>query len=304
MKTKKDNKLLKGLLIFIVVSIIVNVFMAFIAKVFNISFFVSNELGTGPYIFYTFNISYFKINITQTIVNTWVIMLVITLILYFGTKKLSVDNPTKRQVIFEALYEFIENTFLNSFGKYKKRYMPFFTALFLLISFANLSFFLFPFVPIFVREDGALKVEPFFRTFTADINTNVALALLVTILFVGVLIRRVGITGYLKELSKPFVVMLPINFMGELAKPINITIRLFGNMVAGLVILGMIYGLNIPHLLEKVTGGYLTGPFSLALLWPIFIQLYLDVFVGILQAFVFTVLSSVYIGQSLGSEEI
>lgn len=293
------NKKLQLFIGFILISIIINITLSIIAKIFNINFFVSNEIGQGSYILYQFHVGNHLINITQTIVNTWAIMLVITLVLYFGTKNLSVTNPGKMQVILESLYLFIEKQFLSSFGSKKKKFMPFFAALFLLIAFANLSFFLFPFVPLFIREGGVLKIVPFFRTFTADLNSNVAYAFIVTIMFIGIAIKKRGILGYIKELSQPFAVMLPINLLGELAKPVNITVRLFGNMVAGLVILGMIYALNLPNIIHHLTNGSLSGPFSLAVIWPIFLQLYMDLFVGVLQAFVFTVLASVYIGQSI-----
>ena len=79
--------------------------------------------------------------------------------------------------------------------------------------------------------------------------------------------------------------------------------RLFGNMLAGLVIVGLLYSLVGHQLFQTVTNNLLKGNFSFAVGWTIILQLYLDLFIGIVQAFVFTVLSSVYIGEGLGEEE-
>lgn len=295
----KENKFYKIIGIFVVGSLFMNVVLSLIAKVFNIQFFIPTEVIEGPLIFFKIPVGKYTLNITQTIVNTWILIAILGLFFYFSTKNLSVENPSKLQIILEELYKFIENMFVSNYGKYKKTYMPFFTALFSIIAISNLSFFLFPFVPLIIKGNSGWEITPFFRTSTADINTTVGLAIVVFVIFIGAIIKRKGLLGFIKELCHPFAVMLPINLIGELAKPINISIRLFGNMIAGLVILAMIYGLNIPNLLGNLTHGFLGGPFSMGFVWPIFLQLYLDLFVGLLQAFVFTVLSSVYIEQSL-----
>lgn len=304
MKKIRENKFFVAIFIFLLISFVSNLILNIISKGLNINFFVPEEVVEGPLIFYSLKIGHFHLDINQTIVNTWVLMAILGSFFYFGTKKLSVHNPGKIQIILEEIYRFVEEMFVKNYGEYKRMFMPFFTALLLMIGISNLSFFLFPFVPLFVKGSDGIEVTPFFRTATADINTTVGLAIVVLIIFIGAIIRRKGFIGFMKELCQPFLLMFPINLVGELAKPINISIRLFGNMIAGLVILAMIYGLNIPHLFYSITNGYLDGPFSIAFLWPIFLQLYLDLFVGSLQAFVFTMLSSVYIEQCLiGPEE-
>lgn len=76
-------------------------------------------------------------------------------------KKASVENPSKMQIVMEEYYHFIENTFLTTFGKHKKTYVPFFSALFAFIMFSNLSTFLFPYIMMVVNEDGVKMVKPF-----------------------------------------------------------------------------------------------------------------------------------------------
>ena len=230
-------------------------------------------------------------------------MIFLTVMLKIGTKNLSVTNPGKFQIVLEMFYKFIENTFVASFGKYKKRFVPFFGAMFLFIWCSNLLSFFLPFVPAFSRENGEIIIRPFFRTPTADLNTTIGLALLVVVIFLGAAFRRVGVWGYLKGLAHPMPVMLPINLIGEFAKPLNTSMRLFGNMFAGIVIGGLAYGLMSHNLLGALSGHKINGLFSFALAWPIGLHIYFDLFAGTIQAYVFTVLSSVYIAETLGEEE-
>lgn len=289
--------------IFIGVTLLVNFLIALISTYFPVSFLKPTEIIEGPKIFAKFNIFGINIAINQTILNTWVLMILIILVLYIGTRRLSIEKPGTMQLILEELYNFIEGQFLSSFRNYKKTFMPFFSALFSFLLLSNLSTFLFPFIWMKETVNGATKIVPFFRTPTADINTTVGLAIIVTVTFVGCALYRDGIIGILRELSKPFVLMFPINLIGELAKPINISMRLFGNMFAGIVIVGLLYGISLNNVLSSWTYNTLRGSFSFSVLWAGFLQLYLDLFIGALQAFVFTVLSSVYVQQALISED-
>lgn len=288
------NRYVKVIGILVFITAIVNIILAIIAKLLPVKFEIPSSLIDPPHVFYNLNIGKYVIPINQTVVNTWVIMIMITLVLYFGTRKLSVENPGTIQVLLEELYNFIDGYILANFRGYKKRFLPFFTAMFSMLLLANLSLFLFPFVVMVTKQDGAYIVKPFFRPATADINTTVGLALVVFVLFISCAIIKSGIKGFFKELCQPFIFMLPLNIISELAKPINISMRLFGNMFAGLIMGALLYGISISFLKES---------FSLSVAWPVAIQLYLDLFVGVIQAFIFTVLASVYVQQSLIKDE-
>ncbi|WP_231679236.1 F0F1 ATP synthase subunit A [Oceanivirga miroungae] len=290
-------------MIFIGVTILVNGILALISTYLPISFLKPKDIIEGPKIFAKFNLLGINIYINQTILNTWILMLLMIVILYLGTRKLSVEKPGVMQLILEELYNFIDEQFLANFKNYKKTFMPLFSALFSFLLLANLSSFLFPFIWMKETHGNITKIVPFFRTPTADINTTVGLALIVTITFIGCGIYKNGVIGIIRDLSKPFVLMFPINLIGELAKPINISMRLFGNMFAGIVIVGLLYGISLNNILSSWTGNMLNGSFSFAVMWPGFLQLYLDLFIGALQAFVFTVLSSVYVQQALLGDE-
>lgn len=297
---KKAGKVILGI---VAITLVINLILALISSFLPVSFLKPADLIEGPRVFAVFNFGKYTININQTIVNTWVLMILIVVILILGTLHLSVDNPGGFQLLLEEYYNFISNTFLSNYRKYKNRFIPFFSALFAFILLSNLSVFLFPYIFMWEKEGKTWYIKPFFRTATADINTTLGLALIVTVLFVACWVKRIGVIGIFKELCHPFFVMLPINIIGELAKPINISIRLFGNMFAGLVIIGLLYGISFNNVLSTWTFHLLKGSFSFAVAWPAALQLYLDLFIGILQAFVFTVLSSVYVEQTLIGEE-
>ena len=297
------KKVGKAILIFIVATLIINFILALFSTFLPISFLKPAELIEAPKVFAKIHIANHVLLINQTIVNTWVLMVLTIVILLLGTRNLSLDKPKGFQLILEEYYKFIEKTFLANYKQYKAKFIPLFSALFAFILFANLSVFLFPFIFMVNKEGGTYFVRPFFRTATADINTTLGLAIIVTVLFVTCWIKRQGLLGVFKELCHPFVIMLPINLIGECAKPINISMRLFGNMFAGLVIMALLYGISVNNVLSTWTFNLLKGSFSFSVLWPAVLQLYLDLFIGILQAFVFTVLSSVYVEQALIGEE-
>ena len=110
--------------------------------------------------------------------------------------------------------------------------------------------------------------------------------------------------NYFKSYIEPMWFMLPLNIVEKISSVLNTSMRLFGNMLAGLVIAGLLYSLVGRTLLETATKNVVDGLFSFSVGWPMVLQLYLDLFVGIIQAFVFTILSSVYVSESLAMGNI
>lgn len=293
------------ILILVVLTIVVNIILGLIGTFLPVNFTMPEGLVEAPRN-YNFIIGGMKLTLNQTILNTWAIIALIAIIIKMGTRKLSIENPEKFQIIMEEYYHFIENTFLSTFGEEKEKFIPFFSALFAFILFSNLSLFLFPFVVTITKgEDGMYEVHHFFRTPTADPNTTVGLALVVLFVTTYVAIKKSGWKRYLKSYVEPMWFMLPLNIVEKISSVLNTSMRLFGNMLAGLVIAGLLYSLVGRHLMQIVTKNLVGGPFSFSVGWPMVLQLYLDLFVGIIQAFVFTILSSVYVSESLelGHEE-
>lgn len=292
-----------SLLAIIALTFIINIILALASKFLPISFVKPEALVEAPHIFH-FTLGNFKFNVNQTVLNTWVIMLVIIIIIKIGTKNLSVLNPSRLQIVLEEYYQFIEKTFVASYGEDKGKFVPFFAALFAMLLFANTSIFIFPFVVMFLKnEGGTYTVHHFFRTPTADLNTTIGLALVVLILANGTAIKKEGLKHYLMGYFKPMWFMFPLNVIEKISNVLNTSMRLFGNMLAGLVIAGLLYSLVGQNLLGLMTKNFIDGPFSFSVGWPMALQLYLDLFVGVIQAFIFTTLSSVYVGEAFKEEE-
>lgn len=220
--------------------------------------------------------------VTMTVVGSWFCIFVLFLIFKIGTKNMKLVPESKLQILLESLYNFFDGIITQMIGKWKKKYFNFISCLCLFIFTGNILTF-FP-IPWLSKDATGMVLAPAFRAPTADLNTTVGLALLTTIVFVGTNISRIGVLGYFKGFMEPVPIMLPLNIIGELAKPVNMSFRLFGNMFAGMVILGLLY---------KAVPAVIPAP----------LHLYFDLFSGAVQSFVFTMLALVHIQGALGDSE-
>ncbi|MBR0129826.1 MAG: F0F1 ATP synthase subunit A, partial [Firmicutes bacterium] len=144
---------------------------------------------------------------------------------------------------------------------------------------------------------------------TADLVTELAWAIVVFIIITYNNIKSSGLLGYLKSFCSPIFLMAPFNVLGEVFKPVSMTFRHFGNIVSGSVISALVYaGLAaanvalfglIPGAVGKVLGAI---PF-LTVGVPAVLSLYFDWFGSVIQAFIFCVLTMVFISQAAGEEE-
>ncbi|MGY0395515.1 MULTISPECIES: F0F1 ATP synthase subunit A [unclassified Fusobacterium] len=219
--------------------------------------------------------------VTITVVTTWFLIFFMFMLFRIGTSKLEVI-PGKLQLILESIYAFLDGVVEQMMGSWKKKYLSYIGPLFLFIFTSNIISF-FP-IPWFSLSDGHISFAPAFRTPTSDLNTTVGLALLTTFMFLKASIKSNGVLGYFKGFLAPIPIMLPLNIVGEFAKPVNISVRLFGNAFAGGVIMGLLY-MGAPAVV------------------PAALHLYFDLFSGLVQSFVFIMLSMVYIQGSLGDSE-
>lgn len=232
------------------------------------------DIGNGHY----------GLPVTITVVGTWFFMFVLFLLFKIGTKKVEVIPKTWLQTALESLYSFLDSTIEQMIGKWKNKYFSFIATLFIFILTSNLLTFCFPIPWPSFGPNGSVTVGPAFRSPTMDLNTTVGLALVVMILFTWTNIKRNGIIGYSKGFLDPVPVMLPLNIIGEFAKPVNMSMRLFGNMFAGSVIMGLLY---------KAAPWVIPAP----------LHLYFDLFSSVVQTFVFTMLTMVHIQGALGDSE-
>ncbi len=232
-----------------------------------------------------------EIIVTETVTTTWIIMLAFLLIFWWGTKDLK-EKPGKKQMFFEMIYDFYDWLAGNVLSKWKGKFMPYVSALMTYLLIANIISLL-P-IPWLFKTEAGYSISNLFKSPTSDLNTTVGLALITAAVFLYYGIKVNGILGYMKSLLEPTPLMLPMNIIGELAKPLNISMRLFGNMLGGAVIITLLYQFS-SWLFSKF---YVPAPVFIVPL-----HLYFDIFAGIIQSFVFTMLTLVYISMAVGDSE-
>lgn len=228
--------------------------------------------GFGPRIVFTLP---GNIPVTETVTVTWLIMAVLAVFSYFATRKLD-KVPNKFQNVVEILVDAINNLTKQTMGEDKMRFAPYMGTLILFIGIANIS--------------GLFGLRPP----TADINTTFGLAIMTFFMVHYNAIKSNGIKNYMKGYLEPMPFLLPLNIIGELANPISLSFRLFGNIVGGLIIMSLLYGA-----LASLSG-------SLGIPIPIFqtgipavLHIYFDLFAGLLQSFIFTMLTMVFIAMAM-----
>ncbi|SFS34531.1 F0F1 ATP synthase subunit A [Marininema halotolerans] len=220
----------------------------------------------------------------------------VLLITILGTRGRAM-RPGKFQNFVEMVLEFIRGVNNMSFDSKKaERYIGFSLTLFLFIFIANqLGVLLMisakvddpiPWLGLTkeVLESSHDEVA-FFKSPTADINVAIALALAIT-LYAHFMGMRKNIKGYLSHYVKPYFWMLPLHLIDELAKPATHAMRLWANIFAGEVLIVILLGFAKP----LITGA------------PLLVWIAFSLFVGTIQAYIFTVLATVYISQKISDE--
>ena len=244
---------------------------------------------TGARIFYTFPFDFpilGKFSITETLVVSWIVMAVITGLCIWLTRDLKVENISKRQAFAEMLVETANNFVVGNAGEKFRGLVPFVAALFATSVFSNLISLL-----------GL-------RSPTADLSTEAAWAGLVFVMITHQKIKTSGIGGYLKGYTEPIFIMTPFNVLSELATPISMACRHFGNVLSGIVINTLIYtalalaSSAILGLIPGAVGAFLKHIPILDVGIPAILGVYFDWFTGIMQAFIFCMLTTLYIANA------
>ncbi|GAB6086245.1 F0F1 ATP synthase subunit A [Alkaliphilus crotonatoxidans] len=213
------------------------------------------------------------IPITETVVNTWIIMAILTVLAFVTTRRFE-KIPKGVQNVVEALVEIINNFTASTMGENKRVFSAYMGTLFVFLVFANLL--------------GLVGLRPP----TADLNTTFALSLITFVIIHYQGIRKGGLGGYLKGYFEPFPLLMPINLIGEIALPISLAFRLFGNIVGGLIIMALIY--------SGLAAIFSIGPIPILQAGiPAVLHMYFDVFSGVLQTFIFMMISMIYISNAM-----
>ncbi len=230
--------------------------------------------GFGPYVFYRTS---FGLRITETLVVSWIIIIGLIVASYFLTRNLQ-KIPKGVQNILEMLVGGVYTLVENTMGKDNLSFAPYIGTLMLYLAFSNLA-----------------GLTGFLRAPTADLNTTLGLALITFFMCHINGIKSKGIGAYLKGFTEPFFLLTPINVIGEIANPISLSFRLFGNLVGGLIIMSLVYGAlaGLTNLLFGI------GIPVLQLGLPVVLHMYFDVFSGLLQTFIFAMLTMVYVSSAM-----
>lgn len=222
----------------------------------------------------------------DTVLTTWIVMAVtLPLFAWIGASYRSA-RINRRQTFLEGVINYFADLAYSSMGKTAEPFVPFFIALVIFIFLLN-EFGAFPF-----KEPLELS---FGGSPTADLNTAAALAILVFLLIQFSGIRRFGLAFY-KHFVKPMPGMLPLNLLEEFIRPITLTLRLFFNIFIGELLLFVV--------VQIITAQVSIGFFNLSLtaaIGPFFIEIF-NFLIGLLQAFVFALLSVVYLSLALADE--
>lgn len=208
------------------------------------------------------------VDVRDTVVSTWIMMVIII--------ALAVVVRRSRPTMLEMVLEFLEDLISDLLGEHPiEPYLPFLGSLAIFVAFANLLSVL-PTIPL---PGGTMLpiVAP-----TRDINTPIALAVVVffSVHYYG--IRQQGIWGYLKNLASP-IFLLPLEIVGQISRSVSLAVRLFGNVLSTELIVLVVFML-IPLVVPLPVIG-------------------LNIFTGLLQAYIFTALAAVYVSTGLEEGE-
>jgi F-type H+-transporting ATPase subunit a len=203
--------------------------------------------------------------ITAPVVTTWAIMIVLGLGAAFATRRLRLV-PSSAQSLLELLVEAVDGQIRDTLGADPAPYRPLIGGIFVFVLTANWS----SLIP---------GVEPP----TAKLETDAALALVVFVATIVYGVRSRGLLGWAETFAEPSWVMIPLNLVEQITRTFSLIVRLFGNVMSGVFVVGIVLGLA-------------------GLLVPIPLMA-LDLLTGAVQAYIFAVLATVFIGAAVGEAE-
>lgn len=206
-----------------------------------------------------------EIWITETLVNSWIVTVVLIILAILARRVMSKAEliPRGWQNAIELVVETFDGFVSGAVGPKLNYIAPWFFAVFVyLVASALSSLF-------------GLRAP------TADWSTTFALSVCTFVLMVVMAIKHKGFKAYFESLLVPIWLFLPVNIIGEFAKPISLSFRLFGNMLSGTIIIAMYSAMT---------------PWWASIGVPILLYTIFDIFFGLLQAYIFVIISLSYIG--------
>lgn len=241
-----------------------------------------DSLANGAKVYFAIHTPWFDINITQTTITLLVATILLMVAAVLISKNLK-KRPGRFQVIVEKLVTMLYGLVESTMGKHNLKFAPYIGTLFLSSIVCTL-----------------LGMTQVLRSATADLSVTLAWALVTTGMVWYSNIKNFGFVAWLKGFTEPIVVMTPMNIVSEIAQPISLAFRHFGNVVGGSVLTALVY--TALGGLTSILFGWLPGflgeiPF-LQVGIPAFLSIYFDLFSGFVQALVFSLLTMVYVGAA------
>lgn len=203
----------------------------------------------------------FDIPLPESVVVTWGIMAFLVIMSIIFTRNLEVV-PKGKQAVFESLISFIYGLFYNILGEHGKRYIPYMMTVLMYLGIANMV--------------GIIGVAPP----TKDLNVTAGLSLMSIVLVQYASIHKRGVGGWIKHFAHPLKMIAPMNVLELAIKPVSLCMRLFGNILGAYIVMELII-------------------FCVPAVVPLVGSLYFDFFDGLLQAYVFCFLTSLFIQEAI-----
>jgi F-type H+-transporting ATPase subunit a len=219
-------------------------------------------LSPDDRVFFTFGF----VEINATLVFTWLVMVILIILSLLATKNIRKGPDVSRwQAGFELIVEGIRGQIREMMGGDPDKYLAFLGSLFLFIITSNI-----------------LTILPVYEAPTGSLSTTAALAIIVFVSVPVFGIAENGVRGYLIHYIKPTPVMLPFNIISELSRTLALAVRLFGNIMSGTLIVGVLLSI---------------APFFV----PVIMQ-FLGLIVGLIQAYIFSALAAIYIASAIRAQ--
>lgn len=234
------------------------------------------NLEMGPRVI--FSLFHGHLLITETVCFSVLVSICLIVFAVLSTRNMK-QVPTGLQAVAELIVEKIYGMVEGTMGKQNIKFAPYMGTLFMFLLPAN--------------SLGLIGMRPV----TADMNTAFALGAITFILIQYNSMRSKGFLGFFKHMAQPYAFMAPINVVEELAFPISLSFRLFGNITGGVIIMDLIY-MGLGHLSSA-----LPIPILNAII-PLPGNIFFDVFEPVLQAFIFTMLTMVFISKAITLHEV
>ncbi|MBR1477454.1 MAG: F0F1 ATP synthase subunit A [Lachnospiraceae bacterium] len=211
---------------------------------------------------FSVKIAGYDIEISEAVVISWIVIAAVFIICIVLTHNLQVRNASKRQLLAETIVIKLEALIGGMIGEEAKEYIPYMATVLFFIGFSNI-------IGIFG-----------FKPPTKDMNVTLALAIMSIILVQAAGIRKKRGLGWLKSFTEPIAIVMPINILELVIKPLSLCMRLFGNVVGAFIIM---------ELLKSLVPVFV----------PVIFSAYFDIFDGLLQAYIFVFLTSMYIREAV-----